>query len=214
MIEIKKGREPASLIRYRNRPDALYDGPNFTVVKDDIRDSLLKEQGFLCAYCMCRVKKTKMKVEHYRCQHSHPSLQLTYTNLFACCMGNEGSVKKKQTCDTKKGSDSLSIDLLSQNPLASSLISYNSSGKIKCSDSNIDTELNEVLNLNQRRLVANRKAVLEAVESELGKKRGLRSRAEITSLLKSYTGLDTNYKYKEYCGVAKFYLEKRLQRAT
>ena len=42
MILIKKGKEPPSLTRYRKLPDAYYDGCD----KADIRESLLKEQGY------------------------------------------------------------------------------------------------------------------------------------------------------------------------
>lgn len=51
MILIRKGDEPRSLTLYRKSAYAYYDGCN----KNDIRDSLLKEQGYLCAYCMRRM---------------------------------------------------------------------------------------------------------------------------------------------------------------
>ena len=52
MLYIKKGREPESLIKYRKKKFAYYDGYDR---KDDIRKNLLIEQGFLCAYCMRRI---------------------------------------------------------------------------------------------------------------------------------------------------------------
>lgn len=212
MIRINKSREPISLTTYRSQAGAVYDGPNFTPVKDAIRLSLLQEQGYVCAYCMRRIKQNNMKVEHYRCQNAHKQLQLCYTNLFACCDGNEGNPVKSQTCDTRKGSKNLTVDLLTNTPNISNIISYSTSGKIKSSNATVNSELNDVLNLNQSRLVANRKALLEAVEEELGKKAGGRTSAEITTLLRFYTSRDTNQKFKEYYGVAKFYLEKKLRR--
>ena len=57
MIYIQKGKEPASLTAYKKQAHAYYDGCN----KDDIRENLLREQGYLCAYCMRRIEKEKMK---------------------------------------------------------------------------------------------------------------------------------------------------------
>lgn len=55
MIYIQKGKEPASLTAYKKQAHAYYDGCN----KDDIRENLLREQGYLCAYCMRRIEKEK-----------------------------------------------------------------------------------------------------------------------------------------------------------
>lgn len=49
MIYIKKGKEPDSLTKYKKQKFAYYDGYK---EKDDVREMLLKEQGYLCAYCM------------------------------------------------------------------------------------------------------------------------------------------------------------------
>lgn len=81
MILIRKGDAPDSLIQYRKAANAYFDGCN----KDDIRDKLLKEQGHLCAYCMCRIYKDTMKIEHW-----YPENRLTdqecldYSNMLGC----------------------------------------------------------------------------------------------------------------------------------
>ena len=58
MRKIVKGLRPYELAHYISRPDAVYDGPHFTGVKEKIRISLLAEQGHLCAYCMQRISKS------------------------------------------------------------------------------------------------------------------------------------------------------------
>jgi hypothetical protein len=65
MRAIAKRAEPAELVRYRAVPGAVYDGGDFTLVKDAIRRALLAEQGHLCAYCMQRISAETMKVEHW-----------------------------------------------------------------------------------------------------------------------------------------------------
>ena len=55
------------LARYRAEGNVDYDGPNFTLVKEAIRKALLKEQGYLCAYCMSRIEG-EVKIEHWHCR--------------------------------------------------------------------------------------------------------------------------------------------------
>jgi len=64
MRKITKGSQPYELAHYRSRPDAVYDGPHFTEVKEKIRVSLLAEQGHLCAYCMQRISESAMQVDY------------------------------------------------------------------------------------------------------------------------------------------------------
>lgn len=61
MRYITKGREPSSLTQYKKQSGAYFDGTN----KEDIRQALLEEQGYLCAYCMCRISAENMKIEHW-----------------------------------------------------------------------------------------------------------------------------------------------------
>ena len=56
MIEIKKGNEPKELLQYRQQDFASYaDMPSD--VKKKVIESLLSEQGHLCAYCMSRIDR-------------------------------------------------------------------------------------------------------------------------------------------------------------
>ena len=63
MILIRKGKEPPSLTRYRKLPYAYYDGFD---KKAEIRESLLREQGFLCAYYMRRIDQEHTRIEHWK----------------------------------------------------------------------------------------------------------------------------------------------------
>lgn len=58
MIEIKKGREPDKLLRYRQQPDASYEQMD-KEVKDELLERLLQEQGHICAYCMKRIPESR-----------------------------------------------------------------------------------------------------------------------------------------------------------
>lgn len=88
MIYINKTHEPNSLTEYRKTIGSSYKGlPSHT--KDELRESLLKDQGYICAYCMKPIHKVNdTKVEHYIPQEN--ANELDYHNLLAVCTGNEG----------------------------------------------------------------------------------------------------------------------------
>ena len=58
MIKITKIREPRELKKYRTPPGAAYIARDRSV-KEAVLNSLLNEQGHLCAYCMRRIPETR-----------------------------------------------------------------------------------------------------------------------------------------------------------
>ncbi|MCG9544797.1 TIGR02646 family protein [Vibrio sp. Isolate33] len=213
MKKINKANEPIELRRYRSSPDAIYDGPGFDTVKKKIRSALLAEQGFICAYCMSAISEDSMKIEHFNCQASHASLQLDYKNLLGCCFGNEGQPGKQQTCDTKKGSQTLKYSPSSTLHIEN-LVEYKSTGKIVSSDADFLTQIESVLNLNQKWLVRNRKAALEGIREELSRRRGTRTQVEIRSLLTRYNTVNQEGRLDPYSGVVVQYLKKKMSKLT
>lgn len=209
MILIKKNREPAELTAYKKLQDATYDGPNFTAVKEKIRQSLLEEQGFLCAYCMRRIEIKLMKIEHWACQHSYQNQQLNYNNLLACCKGYEGEQPRMQTCDTKKRGNDIKFSPSDPTHNINDIIVYHLNGKIVSTDPEFDMELNQHLNLNTSRLKSNREQVLQTIQTKLNEKKGKRTQNEIRNLL-SFVQQKKDGKYSEYYGVAVSYLQKKL----
>lgn len=212
MKKIVKGRPPRLLTQYKAQSNAIYDGPNFTpTVKDKIKEQLLEEQGFLCAYCMKRIKLSAMKVEHFRCQHNFSHLQLDYNNLLGCCKGNEGYPPSSQTCDTRKGSSY--IDYSPAENGFERHISYASSGRITSSNPIFDEQINDTLNLNFKRLIDNRKAALAGLKKFLDSRGGTRTAAELKAFLGKYGSKNKGGEYNEYLGVLTDYLEKKIKKA-
>ena len=145
MILIKKGREPESLTQYRKQPFAYYDGCD----KPAIRERLLTEQGYLCAYCMHRIDEQHMKIEHWKPEAiSSEAEKLDYHNMLAVCTGHlAGEDGKYDTCDSKKGDTEIFVDPRCEQHIE--LIAYHSgSGEIYSSDERINYDLNITLNLN------------------------------------------------------------------
>lgn len=117
MIEIKKGKEPNKLLRYRQQDGASYEQMDKDV-KDELLDKLLKEQGHICAYCMKKIPESRelpigvapVTIEHWLPRHPENSedkgQDLNYRNMFAVCSGNRGcGCRERMTCDAHRGNE-------------------------------------------------------------------------------------------------------------
>ena len=200
MIFIQKGSEPNAWMRYR-----LTKGVEFRAIPE-LKDSLLKEQGYLCAYCMARIDKDHMKVEHFKPQSLYLQDIFAYGNLLACCLGK---TQEESHCDTSKGNAEISLS-----PLSSSCVntlSYESgTGKIKSSDPDYDRELDCPLHLNTPIIRQNRREELQGVIKAL-QSEGFNSGA-IHRLLKRWDSVDEEGKRKPYCGIVIYFLGKKLKK--
>ena len=212
MLNIIRLQEPVSLIAYRKQPNAQYDGPQFTPVKSDIRIQLLTSQGYICAYCMERIvdDQLKTKIEHWKCQDIYPQHQLDFTNMFAVCSGN---TQNTLHCDSAKGNKVLTINPADSNKTVESYIKYTNAGEIYVKDDvTSDNDLNNILRLNSSRLKNNRKSVLSAITSRLDRSRKTATKTDLQNLLSQWSNVDADGKKMPYCGVAIYYLKKRLSK--
>ncbi|MEG1178911.1 retron system putative HNH endonuclease [Chryseobacterium sp.] len=217
MKQIIKIQEPNSLIEHRANQPAFYDGLSLEA-KEELRQNLLTEQGHICCYCMKRIPENTspyMKVEHYKCQDYNSDLQLTYSNLFGACTGGEGKPKKLQTCDTQKGNQSITINLLTSAPNCETQIRYNANGEISSNNDEINRQLNDVLNLNMQTLKDGRKEIylsvqkeIEAKSKQIGNKQ-LKLKYFQQEKEKWLTRKDN--KYRQFCMIAVYYLEKKIR---
>lgn len=171
MIEIKKEQEPSELITHRKTTYATYE--NMPVeTHQAVLNSLMHEQGFLCAYCMRRIPQ-KGRIPSATIEHWDPQSQtdttkaLDYKNMLAVCNGNRGSEVRYLTCDAKKQSTAIRVNPL--NPATLKTICYQSDGTIYSEDADINTDLNVTLNLNCNRfgLVDSRRDALQRMLKEL-----------------------------------------------
>jgi uncharacterized protein (TIGR02646 family) len=209
MRPITKGPEPESLTEHRAKPHADYD--NYAE-KNDLRVSLVGEQGALCCYCMQRIYAhiDRMKIEHWLCQEDHEERSLDYGNLLGACLGGEGKPYRFQHCDTRKGMRSLCRNPAAMPPAVDRDIRYLANGTIRSDDADFDAELNDVLNLNVERLKNNRKAVLDGLKAWAEKVGKLR-KADIRAELKGWDEMGGGV-LREYAQVAIFWLNRRLNK--
>ena len=201
MILIRKGSEPNEWTEYKLTPGVEFDA------RPELKDSLLKEQGYLCAYCMARIDKDHMKVEHFNPRCHYPDDIFTYGNLLACC---QGKTQGESHCDTSKGDAEIKLS-----PLEFSCVdtlSYESgTGAIKSSNEAYNKDL-KTLKLNAHIIKENRHEVLQGVIKALIDV-GFKGRA-IRCLLTHWTAADKDGKRKPYCGIVIYYLKKKLRETS
>jgi uncharacterized protein (TIGR02646 family) len=107
MRKIRKTHPPASL---RNWIAANRDLPNFNydalpaAVKADLKEHLLAEQGFLCAYTGRGVEDGDSHIEHLKPQNRcDPGEDVKYRNLVACFPVDGGDVSYGYGAPVKAG---------------------------------------------------------------------------------------------------------------
>ncbi len=209
MKHIDKGKEPLSLLAHRKQKNADYANiPK--KAKSDLRKALLKEQGYICCYCMQRIKEENTKTEHWKPQ-KYTHLQLDYQNLSASCKGNEGRNKNEQHCDTHKGENEITVSPTDKVRNCESYVKYRSNGKIYSDDPVVNDDLNIVLNLNIETLRQNRFSIIDQVKNEITRVRGKKAAWPIRyakKMIKKYENKH-NDKYIPYCQVVVAYLKKR-----
>lgn len=178
--------------------------------KDDVEESLLEEQGWLCAYCMRRIDVKSMHIEHYHAQHAgtdeDDELSVRYDNMLAVCDGGRGMPRALQTCDTHRRNANLTVNPWDAGHIRS--ITYGSDGTIGSRDPDIDGDLRETLNLNVTMLRRNRATALDALKRHLiAKARGGKS---FDTLCRRYLAMYRNQdKRTEYAGILLDYLQRK-----
>ena len=164
--------EPDDFRIYRETTEgARYNGGNFSVPQ--LKEQLLEEQGWICAYCMGKIASVDdAHVEHYCPQKACPEQDLEYMNLLAVCDGLTESYPEKESfhhCDKTKGKEgkmSGDVKLSAIDPRSADCekeLTYNLNGEIlsKNSDTQVEHDLNTVLNLNNKALLLRRKSTMD-----------------------------------------------------
>lgn len=215
MIKITKGKEPREWTAKKKTPDFIKYSPI-----PELRQALLEEQGYICAYCMRQIpvkdksEKETSKIEHTLSRATHPKLQLDYTNMVICC---PGSINDDAHCDKSKsvGAKDISFSLFNISDINS--ISYSSKdGTIKSTNPVIEHDINKVLNLNNKLLKANRLQTINGVIEVLNLKKWKKSECQLQlekwkeRVTRNINGEDVSV-LRPYCGVVIHFLEKKLK---
>jgi uncharacterized protein (TIGR02646 family) len=200
--------EPKSLKEVRSTLGSTFDDCD----KSAIRQALLKEQGFLCAYCMRRISeqvdsggKPKMKIEHYDAQSTAEDRRLNFLNMLGVCRGGEGGAVHLFHCDTSRGNTTITVDPSDEK--CEQHIKYTPAGEFYSDNTQVDEDLNVTLNLNVRRLKTGRSAAIQEAKQSLK----AYNAGEIKRQIKKLERLNNKGQYTEYCQAAIYILRKKLR---
>ncbi len=166
--------EPESLRNHR-----LTEGVSYESIKG-LKEALLEEQGFLCAYCMRLISIAHgiTGVEHILSREEFPEKQLDYHNLVAVCNGTYGNMPhcdktKEYVFGNKKFDGKVNgkvklIKLFPTNSDCERLITYNTNGLIRSFNEDLSVEEDLLkLNLNDEKYKAFRKNKIDAARDRL-----------------------------------------------
>lgn len=214
MRNIDKGSEPAELLRYRKgTPGATWEGLPGDV-KDAMRRALRREQGGLCAYCCRRVHPGahRCRIEHVVPQARAPERVLEWANIVLCCDGNKGEPPQHTTCDVHKAHRPLAR--LDPNAYPEKWIRHCRGGRVDSKNPDDDAttqDLEETLNLNQTRLLLNRRRAVDGLREAMARTPGTWTakaiRKRILALERSADDL------VEFQPTLVYWLRRRLRRA-
>jgi len=121
---IKKSHEPSEFSEWKAQKNENWE-PSYGILggveKQALKQSLMKEQGFLCCYCENRIDENDSHIEHIRPQKAFPEYSLEYENLLCSC-GNKNKKGEPLHCGIKKD-DWFDKDLL-VSPLKEDCVQY------------------------------------------------------------------------------------------
>lgn len=230
---IVKSKPPSlhhQLIAFKNDINGTYANlPK--VLGEDLLTSLLKEQGYICAYCMKKINQDNSTIEHIVGQSYKvgdrdlgKENELRYENLLAVCLGNSC---KELNCDKSRSKYQKERPLY-VNPLENRIMSnikFTNNGLIFYEDfieidkikelkdhishsesENIKYDIQTILNLNCNDLKEKRKVLIEALKKYTN---NWSDKEKIRKKLQSYE-LKSNSEYEELCQVAIYFLSKKL----
>ena len=155
--------------------------------KQIVLQSLMKEQGHLCAYCLRRIPDEReipeeidpVTIEHWlprsTSNHKEVGQGLDYNNMFAVCSGNRGKRHTRKTrdftCDAKRKGSYKQLKLNPCDPTTLELIKYQEDGIMYSLDEDVQDDIEVKLNLNcisaAVQLPESRRKVLEALQAEI-----------------------------------------------
>jgi uncharacterized protein (TIGR02646 family) len=206
-IEKNKKNEPLPLRKLRK------DGGKYTdlygATKEAVRNALLSEQGHICCYCLRCINK--VEIEHIKSQKDFPEKDVAYTNLIASC-ARDASEDKILHCNAAKGAIEIALNPTDKNLMQ--LIRFAADGRVFTDQTDLNHELDIVLNLNNYRLTQERRNLYKDVVNEIKIRFGGKtiSKAFVKKRIQDFSE-KSNGQYEPHCEVAIYFLKKLLGKA-
>lgn len=210
MRQIHKGAEPRALRAHRLAGGRFADAQGESRWKEQTQDQILRDQGGLCCYCMARITRSDMKVEHYLCQDDHADRDCDWDNLFGACQGGAGLAPAQQHCDTRKGNAALTLHPAGN---IEPFLRHLADGSLASPNPDYQRDIDTTLNLNVEKLRRARLGVLEGVLHVLTRAMsGAWKPARLQEELTRWESRDQDDNFREFAQVVVYYLRRRLRR--
>lgn len=215
MQYIKKEKEPLGLKKYKETQGVCFIDLK-KEVKIEVKESLLREQGYICCYCGKRIGLDEStKLEHLLCRNQYPELDLEYDNILASCDGGQGERcglpgqqrrKIPCHCDHKKGNANIAISPLC--PDCEDRFMYDEDGGIYGGSDTVQKVI-DTLGLDCATVKNRRKAAIKAYTI-------YRDFPELTEETPDFWRIKLEYnltrdsegKYPEYCFAVRYYIKE------
>jgi len=174
MLKVDKSQEPASLTQVRRnitnpRVSDAWQSKEIRNISPELRQHILDEQDGMCAYCEQVITLEKSHIDHFRTRHCFPELTLEYANLWVSCGSDKHA---KQHCAHHKDRQGFTkADFLALPEFCSldlMRVEFTETGRLVArdvKDTVITRLIDDVLNLNDRTLVEDRKRILQQKET-------------------------------------------------
>jgi uncharacterized protein (TIGR02646 family) len=217
MKYIQKSAEPTSLSTWKIKQGAkipTWKSFGRTVVKGQLLEILLKEQGYICCYCGVAIDKGNCHYEHFKPQGIDETVRFDDFNLIVSCQGEDDKPRVPVHCGHQK--DNQKDNWYDKKLLVSPLIAncgeffkYSAAGEILPTEETskkvaAETTI-EKLALNIPKLQRMRKAAIDA-ELELLVDEDF-NEEEIRNIIKDYLELNDDGKYQPFCATIVYILE-------
>lgn len=209
MVYFEKSKQPKELITYRKQRGASYDAMD-AAVRTAVRQQLLKDQHFLCAYCNGVINEETMRIEHWEAQSVSPLRELDFNNFIGVCSGDRFQCEpRNEHCDRSKGCRKIKYHP-SRNVRIEETIKYTSNGEIFSDEAVWNDQLRAVLNLNCGRLPSARLSKLNGFIQALRKRQSDGNWTPAFKMREAQRVLNLDREqWPEYIGIVQYYCRKK-----
>ena len=219
MIRHSKGPPPPSLTVAAATPGMTWDGIG-AETRDPIRAALVRDQGYLCAYCQRRIDPSvisdtgvhEMKIEHW-IPRSAGQHHFTWSNLLGVCSGTSattGADARIRHCDTSRGNTPLFLHpVAGQGGDPRVHVRYTGTGQVEplAPHPRVDADI-RALNLNAPHLRRGRREVLDALRERLQRQGA--SVHELRKIARRHK-LVPGTRTPEHAELVRYYVNKKLR---
>lgn len=207
LLEGKEGKNLWDLLHSKCPPKEEQGEGIIYYSKQELREELLTEQGFICCYCNQSINNDHNTIiEHLQDKDSNNNLTFEYNNLLASCNGGQKDPKPKEShCDAAKEDKEISVTPLEVD--CETHFYFDISGEI-FSNTEKGEETIARLNLNIKKLKGLRAGAIEGIVFE--------DDFDIISDDKAHIVLEDIYQqeekgnFKEFCFAIKNVIEREI----